>query len=240
MANTKAACAILVAAGSGTRMKQLKKKDGTAVNKVFRSIGDVPVIAHTIHAFEQTKCISDIVLVTREADIAELAQLVKDFGFKKVRSIVAGGDTRQNSVVNGLAEAQDSEIVLIHDGARALVTPQIITRVYDAVCAGTAAGATAAVKVKDTIKRADEHGIAASSVPRENLYNIQTPQGFYTEDIIEFHRRAAAAGAVLTDDCMAAEFCGAKVQLVEGDYTNIKITTEEDMAYAEFIITREG
>lgn len=239
MAKTKAACAVIVAAGSGTRMKQLKKKDGTAVNKVFRSIGDVPVIAHTIHAFEKTKCIEGIVLVTREADIAELAAIVKDFGFKKVRSIVAGGDTRQSSVVNGLAEAADSEIVLIHDGARALVTPQVITRVFDAVCAGVGAGVAAAVKVKDTIKRADADGIVKENIPREDLCNIQTPQGFYTEDIIGFHRRAAEAGAVLTDDCMAAEFCGARVALVEGDYANIKITTEEDMAYAEFLITRE-
>ncbi|MBQ4159361.1 MAG: 2-C-methyl-D-erythritol 4-phosphate cytidylyltransferase [Clostridia bacterium] len=231
--------ALIACAGSGTRMKQLKKKDGTRVNKVFRAIGDVPVVAHTIHAFEQTACIDDIVLITREADIAELTQIVKDFGFAKVRSIVVGGDTRQKSVVNGLAEVQESDIVLIHDGARALVTPEIITRVYDALCQGGVAGVSAAVKVKDSIKRADENGIVKESVPREDLWNIQTPQGFFTEDITEFHRRAAQAGAVFTDDCMAAEFCGARVQLVEGDYTNIKITTEEDMAYAEFLITKE-
>ncbi len=239
MENTKSACAILACAGSGTRMKQLKKKDGTTVNKVFRCIGDVPVVAHTIHAFEKTKCIKDIVLVTREADIAELSEIVRAFGFKKVRCIVAGGSTRQQSVAKGLAEVGDCEIALIHDGARALVTPEIITRVYDAVCAGTAAGVTVAVKVKDTIKRADAGGIVTENIPREDLYHIQTPQGFYTKDILEFHRRAAQAGAALTDDCMAAEFCGAKVALVEGDYTNIKITTEEDMAYAEFIITKE-
>lgn len=239
MAKKPTACAVIVAAGSGTRMKQFKKKDGTSVNKVFRSIGEVPVIAHTLHAFEQTDCISEIVIVTRETDIAELAQLVKAFDFKKISSIVAGGDTRQQSVVNGLAEVK-SEIVLIHDGARALITPETIKRVYNGVCTGTAAGVTAAVRVKDTIKRADQNDAVLESIPRETLWSIQTPQGFYTEDIIEFHRRGAAAGAVFTDDCMAAEFCGAKVQLVEGDYTNIKITTEEDMAYAEFLIAKEN
>ncbi len=231
--------ALIACAGNGSRMKQIKKKDGTAVNKVFREIHNVPVIAYTILAFENTKCIDDIVLVTREADMAELAQLVKDFGFKKIRSIVIGGDTRQKSVARGLAEVQSSEIVLIHDGARALVTPEIITRVYDAVQQGLVAGATAAVRVKDSIKRADANAVVIESVPREDLWDIQTPQGFFTKEITEFHRRAAEAGAVFTDDCMAAEFCGGRVQLVEGDYTNIKITTEEDMAYAEFLLKKE-
>lgn len=238
MAKAPTACAVLVAAGSGTRMKQFKKKDGTSVNKVFRTIGDVPVIAHTIHAFEQSDCIDEIVLVTRESDIAELAQIVKEFNFRKIGSIVSGGESRQQSVVNGLAEVK-SEIVLIHDGARALITPQIIRRVYDAVCEGNAAGVTAAVRVKDTIKRADENAVVIESIPRDALWSIQTPQGFYTKDILNFHQRGAAAGASFTDDCMAAEFCGARVALVEGDYTNIKITTEEDMAYAEFLIAKE-
>ncbi len=238
MAKKPTACAVLVCAGSGTRMKQIKKKDGTTVNKIFREIAGVPIVAHTIHAFEQTDCIDSIVLVTRSEDIAELSALVREFGFKKVKSIVCGGATRQASVLNGLTEA-DSEIVLIHDGARALVTPALIERVYNGLLSGKAAGVTVAVKVKDSLKRADADGIVKESVPREDLYNIQTPQGFYTEDILAFHKKAAADGYAGTDDCMVAEYCGGKILLVEGDYTNIKITTEEDMDYAEFLIAKE-
>ena len=239
MANKAKVSALIVAAGSGSRMKQIQKKDGTTVNKVFRDLCDVPVIAHTIHAFEKTTCVDCIVLVTREEDISELAQLVKAYDFKKVRTIIAGGDTRQKSVTAGLAEVQDSDIVLIHDGARALITPAVIERVAKAIGADGACGAAAAVRVKDSVKRTDENGVVLKNVARENLWNVQTPQGFFTKEITAFHKKSTEDGAVFTDDCMAAEYCGAKVQLVEGDYTNIKITTEEDMAYAEFLMTKE-
>ncbi len=239
MTKNPTACAVIVCAGSGTRMKQIKKKDGTAVNKVFREIAGVPIVAHTVHAFEQTACIGSIVLVTRSEDIAELSALVREFEFKKVKSIVCGGATRQASVANGLAEA-DSEIVLIHDGARALVTPTLIERVYNGLLSGKAAGVTVAVKAKDSLKRAGADGIVKESLSREDVYNIQTPQGFYTEDIVSFHKKATAEGYAGTDDCMIAEYCGGKILLVEGDYTNIKITTEEDMDYAHFLITKEN
>lgn len=231
--------ALIAAAGSGTRMKAIPKKEGGCVNKILREIGGIPIIAHTVNAFEHCKAVDEIVLVTREADIAELAGVCRAYGFRKVREIVAGGSTRQASVYKGLCTLTPGGIVLIHDGARALVTPQIISRVLDGVRQGRGVGVSAAVRVKDSIKRADENGVVSESVPREGLYSIQTPQGFYTDKILDFHRRAAKAGAQFTDDCMAAEFAGETVVLVEGDYTNIKITTEEDLAYAEFLMKEQ-
>ncbi|MDR0905617.1 MAG: 2-C-methyl-D-erythritol 4-phosphate cytidylyltransferase [Oscillospiraceae bacterium] len=227
MRRRRFASAVIVAAGASLRMGQ---------NKAFMELAGEPVILRTLRAFEASPVISEIIAVCREEDMERVAQLASESGITKLAHVVIGGASRPLSVYNGLqAVSKKADIIAIHDGARPLVTNEIIR---DAVHKAEKYHAAApAVAVKATVKEAD-NGVVLRTPPRERLFEAQTPQCF-DADLI----RAALVSAIrkklaITDDCAAVEVLGCTVYLTEGSYENIKITTPEDLAVAEAIIAR--
>lgn len=215
---------IIVAAGKGSRM-------GAGENKVFLKIFDITVIEHTVNTFLDCDEIDEIVVVTGIDDINRCRKLFERV--KKPLKIVQGGSTRQESVYNGIIDSV-GDIIAIHDGARPLITPEMIKEsVY--MCRKYGAAAVG-VPVKDTIKLIDEGGFIKETTKRECTYQIQTPQVFKREMIKEAHEKYKDVTA--TDDCMLAELMGEKIKLVEGSYENIKITTPEDLEVAKTIIKK--
>src|SRR4051794_8309742 len=160
--------AIIVAAGSSERM---------GFDKLLALLGDRPVLAHTIEAFERTDSVREIILVARAERVAEFEELVRQSDFKKVRRVVAGGKRRQDSVQAGLKQVEEeAEFIAVHDAARPLVTPEKIERVL--ALAREHGAAALAAPVTDTLKRADKHHVVTGGVPREHIYAMQTPQIF--------------------------------------------------------------
>ena len=217
--------AIILAAGKGQRM-------GTELPKQFLSMGDDMLLTKTIRVFEESRVIQDIVLVTSEDWIGFCkTEIVDKEGFRKVRKIVAGGKERYDSVYQGLLACPNADYVFIHDGARPFVTEEILVRTQEAVEKYEACAV--GVPSKDTVKIVDEDGFVESTPPRENVWNIQTPQAFSYPLIraaYEVVRDNNMTG--ITDDAMIVERSRlAKVKLVMGSYYNIKITTPEDMKW---------
>lgn len=224
-----ACTAVVPAAGLGTRMGE---------DKLLLPLGEAPVLLHTLWALENASSISEIIVVTREDLIVPVGQLCKDAGLRKVRKIVVGGESRTASVLAGIREADPAaEVIAVHDGARPLVTEELIDQtVSKAMECGAAAPA---VPVKDTVKVA-KNGIVESTPDRSQLFSIQTPQVFEHGLILGALEKAMADGIGLTDDCGAVERLGMKVCLIDGSYENIKLTTPEDMALAEAILERRN
>ncbi len=221
-----AVAAVIVAAGNSTRM-------GTP--KQFLPLGDRPVIAHTLAAFEQSPCITEIVLVAREEDIPALRDIADTYAIRKLHTIVVGGADRQQSVTNGVHACSDAvAIFAIHDGARPLVRPTDIEAVVTAAVRDGAAAL--AVRVKDTIKVADADGFIADTPDRATLWSVQTPQVFERTAYLNALDTAKQRGVSYTDDCQLLEAVGKAVRLVEGSYTNLKITTPEDITVAEGLL----
>ena len=217
---------IIVAAGSASRMG--------GINKILASISGKPVIAHTISAFNSNPNILDIVLVTREDMVLDLQKIADEYGFLKLTDVITGGDCREDSVKKGferLTKNQNIKTVLIHDGARPLVSEQVINRVINA--AEEFSAVAPAVPVKDTIKKIGTLGRVEQTVDRENLVNIQTPQGFGVETFKTALEKAGEDLSEFTDDASIAEAANIPVYTVRGDYKNIKITTPEDIILAE-------
>lgn len=224
---TECASAVIVAAGNGTRMKSQKSKQLIEIN-------DIPVIAHTMMAFEKSDFVDEIIIVTREDDILIMSDIAKEFKISKVTNIVKGGATRTDSVKNGINVAKN-KIVAIHDGARPCIkTEHIDKTVQKAMEAGAAA---LGCPVTDTLKKVDEKGIITDTVSRENLWAIQTPQVFDRELILKAYNEGNTEGA--TDDCMLLESIGIKVAMVEGDRSNIKVTVQEDVDLVTAILSKE-
>lgn len=221
--------AIILAAGKGARMK-------AELNKQYLILKDKPIIAHTLTVFENCPLIDEIILVINpeEKEICK-TRILERFKFKKITQLVSGGAERQESVHNGLnAVDQRAEIVLIHDGARPLVTSKIIERcvqgakAYGAVSAG--------VPIKETIKIMTKDRFVQYTPKREDVWITQTPQAFRIDMIREAHDFAIRHEVLGTDDAMLVEHMGGKVKMVEGDYENLKITTPEDLIAAEAIL----
>ncbi|MGI6181906.1 MAG: 2-C-methyl-D-erythritol 4-phosphate cytidylyltransferase [Agathobaculum sp.] len=225
-----AVCAVIVAAGSSRRMG--------GENKLLLLLHGVPVLAHTLSAFEKCAAVRDIVLVCREQDIVPYTELARAYGIGKLRTVTRGGDSRTASVLAGIAAAPEgTALVAVHDGARPLVSEAVIA---EAVYAAAEYGAAApVVPVKDSIKRI-ENGCIAADVPRDTLSAVQTPQVFRRETLLHALQEAARAGRTFTDDCAAVEACGQTVRATHGSYENIKITTPEDIASAEAFLQREA
>ncbi|MFF2484037.1 2-C-methyl-D-erythritol 4-phosphate cytidylyltransferase [Paenibacillus sp. NPDC058071] len=220
--------AVVVAAGRGSRM-------GTAESKQYLPLRGKPILVHTLALFERMDEIEEVALVVGSADIERCKALVLEHGLAKVKAVVAGGDERQHSVHAGVkALASELEWVMVHDGVRPLVKPEHI-RGCCAVAERVGA-AVLAVPVKDTIKQADETGLIVSTPDRRSLWAIQTPQAFRRDLLTGAHERAEKDGFLGTDDAMVVERTGAPVTISEGDYTNIKITTPEDLPWAEFLL----
>ncbi|MFZ5987394.1 MAG: 2-C-methyl-D-erythritol 4-phosphate cytidylyltransferase [Bacillota bacterium] len=223
---------VVVAAGKGTRMNM-------DINKQYIEVCEKPVLARTLQVFEDCDHIGEIILVVNESDIFYCKQnIIEAFSFDKVKSLVAGGAQRQNSVYNGLIEvSKDTDIVLIHDGARPFINEEII---IDCAKAALEFGAsTAAVPVKDTIKSSDKEGFVEKTLDRSTLWSIQTPQAFLYNKILGAHLKALEDGFTGTDDTVLTERMGIRTRLVMGSYDNIKITTREDLVFAEAIINKE-
>jgi len=223
--------AVIVAAGKGKRM-------GTDISKQFLPLCGKEILTHTVEVFEKADRIRDIVLVTGTDSLQDVQDMVWEYGWQKVISVVAGGKERQDSVWNGLqAISEDTEIVLIHDGVRPFVTEEILDlSIETAVEMG---GCAAGVPAKDTIKVCNSENIAVDTPDRSTLWQIQTPQTFRKELIVKAYEQAKAEGFVGTDDASLAENSGYSVKVIMGSYRNIKITTKEDLLIGEAFL-KEG
>lgn len=213
--------AVIAAAGSSSRMG--------GRDKLAEPLDGIPVILRTLAAVEAVPEIREIVVVTREDRVEEYRRLLGQCS--RLRAVVPGGSTRQESVRNGVrALSPDCTLAAIHDGARPLVTPEVFARCIEA--ARSCGAATAAVPVKDTIKLADETGRVLDTPDRSRLWAVQTPQIFDRERYLRAAEEAERQGLSCTDDCQLFEAMGWEVQLVMGDYRNLKLTTPEDFLAA--------
>ena len=230
MKNPPKITAIIPSAGMGRRMGGRKKN--------YLKLLDRPVLAHTVGVFEECPLIDSIILVVPPSDIEFCREeIVKKYSFRKVASVVAGGAERQDSVKNGLKCASGAGIIVLHDGARPLVTFRIVEETVKA--ANETGGAIAAVPVKDTIKEVAA-GSVVRTIPREALVSVQTPQAFRTEILLRAFKKAEEDGFLGTDESSLVERIGERVAVVEGSYENIKITTVEDMGIAEGIFKKRS
>ena len=220
--------AIIVAAGQSRRM-------GGDTSKQFILIDGVPVIVRTLKAFEIAERIREVVIAARQEDIPQMYALIQDYEITKVKQIITGGETRQESVFRAIAQVdENADFLAIHDGARPLIRPQEIDL---AVSAAVEHGAAAlGVPVKDTVKQVDADGKIVDTPERSTLWAVQTPQVFSRALYLRAAEQAGEAGAQLTDDCQLIERTGAPVYLVRGAYANLKITTPEDVFAAEGIL----
>ena len=217
----RAVGAVIAAAGSSSRMG--------GRDKLAEPLDGIPVILRTLAAVEAVPEIREIVVVTREDRVEEYRRLLGQCS--RLRAVVPGGSTRQESVRNGVrALSPDCTLAAIHDGARPLVTPEVFARCIEA--ARNCGAATAAVPVKDTIKLADEAGRVLDTPDRSRLWAVQTPQIFGRERYLRAAEEAERRGLSCTDDCQLFEAMGWEVQLVMGDYRNLKLTTPEDFLAA--------
>ena len=216
--------AVIVAAGSASRMG--------GIDKVMAPLNGEPMIVRTVRTFQNSDVIQEIVIVTRPDLIVPISDLCHDFD--KVRLVVAGGATRQESVERGLgALSERTQLVAVHDGARPLISWQIIDRTVRA--AHSYGAAAPAIPVKDTIKVV-KGGIIDSTPDRSTLQAVQTPQVFDLDLLKGALKKARDEDASLTDDCSAVERMGMSVKIVEGDERNIKVTTPLDLKIAELFL----
>ncbi len=204
-------------------------------NKLLLTLLGKPLLAWTLQAAEAAHEISWIGIIGQLADQSDVKAILAELSLSKPVEFILGGETRQESVCNGLqALPASAERVLIHDGARCLATPQLLDR-----CAAVlrdCPGLIAAVPVKDTIKVVNEMGIVQDTPDRQQLWAAQTPQGFEVRQLKQCHDQGRQAGWEVTDDAALFERCGLPVKIVEGEETNLKVTTPVDLAIAEFIL----
>ena len=216
--------AVIVAAGSASRMG--------GIDKVMAPLGGEPMILRTVRAFEDCEAVKEIVIVTREDLMGPIAEICS--GFTKIRSVVQGGSSRQESVKLGLlALSKEVRLAAVHDGARPLVSGERIDKVIRA--AHSYGAAAPAIPVKDTIK-VFEGGFIAATPDRSTLRAVQTPQVMDRDLLLGALEKAEQEGTALTDDCSAVEHIGMRVRLVEGEERNLKVTTPLDLKIAELLL----
>ena len=218
--------AIILAAGKSSRM-------GAAVDKAFLSLIDKPVVAWSLLAFERCADIDSIVLVVRKEQLLASKAVTKMFGISKISAIVAGGAKRQESVAAGLAACDlATRYVVVHDGARPMVTPELVSEVLKA--ARRFPAVTAGRPVTDTVKRCEKGSAVTETVSREKLWVVQTPQAFQMRELSAAYKALGKAEA--TDDCMAIELNGGSVKIIPWLRPNVKITTVEDLQTAAALL----
>jgi len=221
---------LIPAAGSGKRM-------GADRNKLLLQVRSKPLIAWTLLAAEAASSISWIGIVSQPPDWDDFKSIIADLKLKKTIVFIPGGSTRQESVYNGLqALPTNAGQVLIHDGARCLATPDLFNACSEAIL--HCSGLIAAVPIKDTIKVVDDNDIIKSTPERKQLWAAQTPQGFDVKLLKQCHAEGVRQGWEVTDDAALFEKCGMEVRIVPGEETNLKITTPQDLAIAEFILSQ--
>lgn len=208
---------------------------GSDRNKLLLVVRSKPIIAWTLLAAEAASQISWIGIISQPYDWQDFKTILASLKLTKPVELIQGGSTRQESVYNGLQALPNScEQVLIHDGARCLATPDLFNSCAEAI--RQCPGLIAAVPVKDTIKVVDENGIIQSTPDRRQLWAAQTPQGFDVKLLKQCHAEGVRQGWEVTDDAALFEKCGYPVRIVEGEETNLKLTTPQDLAIAEFIL----
>jgi len=212
--------AIIVAAGSGTRM--------AGADKLFTEVAGQPLLAHAIAPFQECASIERIVLVMAPLNLKRGRDLVERYGFTKATALVKGGERRQDSVRLGLEALGGCDYVAVHDGARPLVTPELIARGLEA--ARETGAAAPALPIADTVKEAGPNGIVLRTLDRSRLWAVQTPQVFRYDLLLRAHREITAD---VTDDAAMVEALGEPVRLFEGSRANIKVTTVEDLTLIE-------
>lgn len=219
---------VIVAAGKGSRMR-------TEESKQYLQLGGKPILVHTLELFQRMAAVDQIVLVTGAADVERCEAYKNEYGIHKISHIVTGGKERQDSVHRGLAAlGEEIEWAMVHDGVRPFAAEEHILACWHA--AQRTDAAVLAVPVKDTIKMVDPQGTIQGTPDRRSLWAIQTPQAFRLSLLREAYERADAEGFLGTDDAMLVERIGTSVQVVEADYYNIKITTPEDLPWADWIL----
>lgn len=231
MLNNKFISAVIVAAGKSTRMNK-------GISKQMIPLVGKPVLAHTISVFISCKIIDEIIIVCPADNIENFKTAFSVEALSIPIKFAEGGETRQQSVRNGVfATSETADFVVIHDGARPLITPKLIEKV--SVDALKYSSATLAVPVKDTIKTV-QNGLIVSTPDRDTLMAIQTPQVFEKSIYLSALQTAEECKLDFTDDCQLIEHCNGKVHITIGSYSNIKITTPEDIAMAEVLINLRG
>ncbi len=220
---------IIPAAGQGKRMKFGK-------NKQFIRIGNLPVIIHTLNVFEQDPDCVGIILVVNEKESNDFLEILAVHHIDKVEHLVIGGEERQHSVYNGLMKIEmDTDLVLVHDGARPFITGEKIHELIEV--ASTHGAAILAVPVKDTIKKVKNNKVD-ETVERSSLWAVQTPQAFRVPILKEAYEHSIQTEFIGTDDASLVEEIGKPVMIVMGDYENIKLTTPDDITYGESILQK--
>jgi 2-C-methyl-D-erythritol 4-phosphate cytidylyltransferase len=219
--------AIIVAAGSSRRM---------GFDKLFAPLAGKPVLWHSLKAFNDTKAVDEILVVTREDAMDQVEKLVAQGGLAKVKKIISGGPERHISVWNGLqaVDSRGSEFIAIHDGARALVTPELIEACLN--LARTHGAASCASQIPDTVKRASIEQMVTESVERTGLWAMQTPQVFSSGLILQAYAALMAKHEMVTDEVSAVQKLGKKIALLKNDDWNLKITFPHDLELAEHVL----
>ncbi len=219
---------LIPAAGTGRRM-------GSDRNKLLLTLLDKPLLTWTLLAAEAADEITWIGIISQLSDQLDIKAILADVSLTKPVQLIVGGATRQESVYNGLqALPETAQRVLIHDGARCLVTPELLDRC--ATVLRDCSGLIAAVPVKDTIKIVNQNDIVQETPDRQFLWAAQTPQGFEVQLLKECHEKGRQLGWEVTDDAALFERCQLPVRIVAGEETNLKVTTPIDLAIAEFIL----
>jgi len=214
------------------------KRMGRAVAKQFLPLGDRPMLAHTLLAFQRASVVDEIIPILSEEDMETcLADIIEHYHITKVKTLVVGGKERQDSVYNGLQKIEmDTAIVLVHDGVRPFVTHEMIEETAE--LAGKGECVAVGVPLKDTVKEVGADGIVRATLDRSRLWAIQTPQAFPVKTLRRVYDESYAHKIYGTDDATLVERAGIKVRVIMGSYENIKITTSEDLLLAEEILKR--
>ena len=222
--------AIVPAAGEGSRF-------GGSVRKQFIGLDGLPILSHTLRALEASGALAAMIVVVPPGEESAGRDAIRAAGVAIETEVVSGGQERQDSVYNGLKRAKpDTDLVLIHDGVRPFVSREVILAAIGA--AKEWGAAVTAVPVTDTIKRVDSQGLVLDTPERGQLWAAQTPQVFRYSLLLQAHQAGRGHGIVATDDAALMERIGVKAKIVRGSYENLKITSEEDLSFAELILRR--
>ena len=223
--------ALIPAAGMGRRM-------GKALAKQYLPLGDMPMLAHTLLAFQRSPEIDEIIPILSKEDMEScLRDIIEQYHITKVKTLVVGGKERQDSVMNGLQKIEkDTSVVLVHDGVRPFVTAEMIRESVEFAKKGQCVAV--GVPLKDTVKEVDDKGVVRHTLERSRLWAIQTPQVFPFKVLKYAYEDSYKHGVYGTDDAVLVERAGGKVHVIMGSYDNIKITTPEDLILAEEILKR--
>lgn len=219
---------IIPAAGSGSRMN-------SRTNKQFLELAGKPIIIHTLLVFDDIEYVNEIIIVAKENEIKTFSDLIKKYNLTTKINFVVGGETRQESVHNGILSIDEkTDYIVVHDGARPFIKQEQLKTMFGQLERENAV--IMAVPTKDTIKRVDYNKTVIATLNRKELWNVQTPQMFERKLIEKAYNHALKENFVGTDDSSLVEFMGGKVSVVMGSYNNIKITTAEDLIFGEIIL----